>query len=355
MTNVSLPLLARRNFLGASFGLAGSTALPGFAMAQDKCETPLIINPLIFQRADPWVLRDEDSYYFTASVPEYDRIILRKANSIAALSNAAEIVLWHRPPSGKMAGHIWAPEIHRVNGKWYVYFAAGDGDDVFRIRTYVLTCEGDDPMANRWSVLGQLQTAWDTFTLDCTAFEHRGVNYLCWAQQEPGIETNSNLYLAPIETPTTLAAPQIRLTIPTLPWEIQGFKVNEGAAFLAHNDKVFLTYSASATDDRYAMGLLWAKADADLMNPASWSKSQEPIFVSEPKRCIYGPGHNSFTTDTCGRQILVYHARNYKDIVGDPLYDPNRHARVQQILFDKNGFPVFGKPVPNGPLRLTGV
>ncbi|MDA5483519.1 alpha-N-arabinofuranosidase, partial [Yersinia intermedia] len=35
-------------------------------------------NPLIEQRADPFIYRHTDGYYyFTASVPEYDRLELR--------------------------------------------------------------------------------------------------------------------------------------------------------------------------------------------------------------------------------------------------------------------------------------
>ncbi|WP_447411864.1 family 43 glycosylhydrolase, partial [Clostridium perfringens] len=79
---------------------------------------------------------------------------------------------------------------------------------------------------------------------------------LCWAQREPGIDTNSNLYLAPLATPLTLACAPVRLSVPTLDWETRGFKVNEAPALLARNRRLLLTYSASATDARYCMGLL---------------------------------------------------------------------------------------------------
>jgi len=346
------PMIARRSLLHASLAGAGALTLPRAARAQEGCSAELIINPLIFQRADPHVLRDpEGRYLFTASVPEYDRIILRRADSLAGLSRAAEIVLWHRPLTGRMGGHIWAPEIHRIDGRWYIYFAAGDADEVFRIRTYVLACEGDDPMDDRWHILGQIETPWDTFCLDATSFNHAGTDYLCWAQQEPGIETNSNLYLAPLETPLTFAAPPVRLTVPTLDWEIQGYKVNEGAALLKHGEHLFLTYSASATDARYAVGMLTAHQDAELMDPASWTKSRQPVMQSAPDRAIYGPGHNSFTTDECGRDVMVFHARGYEDIEGDPLYDPNRHARVQYVFYDERGWPIFDPPAGSGPLR----
>jgi GH43 family beta-xylosidase len=29
-----------------------------------------------------------------------------------------------------MAVHIWAPEIHFIDGKWYIYFTAGRSDDI---------------------------------------------------------------------------------------------------------------------------------------------------------------------------------------------------------------------------------
>ena len=53
-----------------------------------------------------------------------------------------------------------------------------------------------------------LVTPWDTFTLDSTTFMHHGTRYLVWAQHEPGIDTSSNLYIAPLASPTSSAARQ---------------------------------------------------------------------------------------------------------------------------------------------------
>ena len=330
---------------GAALGIAAATS--GLAQAKEA----KITNPLVPQRADPQILRHGDYFYFTGSVPEYDRIVLRRAKTIAGLKDAPETVLWRRPASGKMAGYIWAPEIHHFDGAWHVYFAAGNGDDKFHIRTYVLQGKGANPLTADWSLLGQFETPWDTFTLDSTVFAHKGTRYICWAQREPGIETNSNLYLAPLKTPTTLAAAPARLTVPTLDWEVQGFKVAEGPALLARNGKLFLTYSASATDARYCMGMLTADADANIMDPASWTKSPAPVFATSEANKVYGPGHNSFVVDEHGRDLLVYHGRDYREIKGDPLFDPNRHARVQPIHYRADGTPDFGVPVKNGVLR----
>jgi GH43 family beta-xylosidase len=343
---------SRRLFLAAGAASAATAAMPALGRAP---ATTGIVNPLVRQRADAQVSKQADGfYYLTGSVPEYDRLVLRRSRTIAGLSDAPETVLWRHLTTGPMSGFIWAPELHRIDGRWLMYFAAGPsggGEDVFRIRTYVLACDGSDPMTGAWSVLGQVQTGWDSFTLDSTSFVHRGTRYLAWAQREPGIETNSNLYLAPLATPLTLAAKPARLSVPTLDWEIRGYKVNEAPALLARNGRLFLTYSASATDARYCLGMLTARDDADIMDPKAWTKSPVPVMRTSAAHKIFGPGHNSFTVDESGRDMLVFHARDYEAIKGDPLFDPNRHTRVQPIRYDSEGRPVFDPPVANGPLR----
>jgi len=344
-------MLTRRSFMA---GATAAMALPSVARAAG---TPTIVNPVVRQRADAQVFRHIDGwYYMTGSVPEYDRLVLRRSKTLAGLATATERVLWRHLPSGPMSGFIWAPEMHLIDGRWTMYFAAGPsggGEDVFRIRTFAVVCDGPDPMTGNWSVLGQLQTEWDSFTLDSTSFVHKGQRYLAWAQSEPGIATNSNLYLAPLKTSLTLAAKPVRLSVPTLDWEIQGFKVNEAPALLARNGKLFMTYSASATDARYCMGMLTCNADAELMNAANWSKSPVPVFKTSTAHKVYGPGHNSFTVDERGRDVLVYHARDYREIKGDPLFDPNRDTRMQYFRYRADGSPDFGEPVANGPLRRT--
>lgn len=340
--------LTRRSMLA---GGAAITLVPP-ALARTA---PGIVNPLVRQRADSQIFRHTDGwYYLTGSVPEYDRVVLRRSRTLAGLSTAPEKVLWRHEASGKLAGFIWAPEVHLIDGRWMAYFAAGPsggGDDVFRIRTYAIVCDGPDPMTGRWTVLGELKTPWDTFNLDSTIFVHRGQRYIAWAQREPGIETNSNLYLAPLATPLNLGAKPARLSIPTFDWEVRGYKVNEAPAVLARNGRLFMTYSASATDERYCMGMLTVRDDADIMDASLWTKSPKPVFASSPRNNVWGPGHNSFTVDERGRDMLVYHARDYREIKGDPLLDPNRHTRIQPIHYRPDGTPDFGEPVAIGPLR----
>ncbi|KAL2177484.1 glycosyl hydrolase [Thermothelomyces heterothallicus CBS 202.75] len=270
-------------------------------------------NTLIQQRADPHISKHTDGwYYFTATVPEFDRIILRRAQSIQALQDAAETTIWRRKRLG-----------------------VGSGQGT-----------GDHPLTASWVEKGLIKTNWDTFSLDTSTFVANGTRYLIWAQQEPSRpDQNSSIMIAQLENPWTIRGTAVAISRPTLPWERIGCKVNEGPYVIQRNGKVFLTYSASAsaTDSNYCMGMLTATEGSDLLNPASWSKLQNPIFASNPKTNQWGPGHNLFAVSEDGlSDILVYHDRGYKDIRGDPLNDPNRRTKD------------FGVPVPEGntPVRL---
>lgn len=73
------------------------------------------VNTLANQRADPHIFKHTDGwYYFTATVPAFDRIILRRAQSIQALGDAAETTVWRRKSSGVGSGQVWAPEIRML-------------------------------------------------------------------------------------------------------------------------------------------------------------------------------------------------------------------------------------------------
>jgi GH43 family beta-xylosidase len=306
-------------------------------------------NPFVQQRADPHIYKHTDGYYYmTATVPEYDRIVMRRATTLDGLRTAPETTIWTRHSSGEMGAHIWAPEIHFIDGRWYVYFAAGSTSDVWAIRMYVLEGTGSNALTTSWTERGRIATPWSSFSLDATTFAHNGTRYLVWVQSEPDIGSGTNLYIARMTNPWTIEGTPTRISTPTYDWERIGHEVNEGPAVLVRNGYIFVTYSASATDENYAMGMLTASASSNLLSAASWSKSPTPVFQSDSSTGQWGPGHNSFTVAEDGSDVLVYHARNYQNISGDPLNNPDRHTRVQRLYWNLDGTPLFGVPVPDG-------
>jgi len=352
---------SRRLVLMGALALGAAGGTPGLAEAatpsarETAARAARYANPLVRNRADPHIFKHTDGYYyFTATAPEYDRVILRRSRTLSGLATAAESVIWKKHTSGDMGAHIWAPEIHFIDGKWYVYFASAPANDVWKIRMWVLENASANPFAGTWTEKGRIATPIDSFSLDASIFVHRGSRYLIWAQSNPDVGNNSSIYIARMANPWTITGPQVEISRPTYDWETRGYKVNEGPSVLQKNGRLFLTYSASATDANYCMGLLTASADSDPLAAASWKKSPQPVFTSNDTTKQYGPGHNSFTVAEDGRtDVLVYHARQYKDITGDPLNDPNRHTRVQTLGWKADGTPDFGVPVADGPAPDT--
>ncbi len=315
-------------------------------------------NPFIPQRADPYVTKGPDGYYyFTASYPAYmnvdsgyDRIILRKSETVIGLATAKEHTIWKAHNKGVMSKHIWAPEIHYIKNKWYVFFAAGEKENVWNIRPFVLMCKGQDPINDEWVEMGKMQasegdeTSFNSFSLDMTYFNHKNKHYLIWAESIG----DSSLFMAEINPaePWKLVNKPNLLTKPEYDWEKIRFSVNEGPAVLKTDDKIYVFFSASGTGTEYCMGKVYADKDADLMDVNSWTKCKDPALQTEDLIDEAGPGHNSFVVDENGDLLLVYHARpqsHFEKKCGtycdEPLYDPCRHARVKFVTFDKNGVP----------------
>ncbi|MFT2009793.1 glycoside hydrolase family 43 protein [Pontibacter sp. 13R65] len=334
--------------------LAVTLIFSGLAVNAQKLNKNQFNNPIALQRADPHVWKATDgTYYFIATVPEYDRIEIRSSKTINGIKEAQPVVVWRKHKEGPMGNHIWAPELHQIDGKWYIYFAAGSAEDKWKIRKYVLSNPSVDPTKGEWAEEGEMVSKRNEFTLDATTFVHKGQRYHVWVDRASDKVPNTGLYIAKMTSPTTLDEKQVVISQPEYEWEIKGHRVNEGPAVLIRNGKVFMTFSASATDANYCIGLLWADENADLLDPASWHKLPEPVFYSNEALKRFGPGHNSFTVAEDGKtDVMIYHARDYKEIEGEPLYDPNRHARARVLRWTKDGMPDFGQDLDDNEMAL---
>lgn len=304
-------------------------------------------SPLVLQRADPYILKHNGKYYFTATCPDYDKIELKCSDTINGLTWAEPKIVWVKHPWGVMASHIWAPELHFIMGRWVIYFSAGENPDMWRIKPFTLICDSDDPMTGRWMEGGRMiptvndPYSFMDFSLDMTVFENKGKWYTIWAQKSGANFDISDLYIAELESPTKLKTARRLLSTPDYDWERVGFWVNEAPTVLHHNGKIFVTYSASATGAMYCMGMLIGDENADLLDRNTWRKRTKPVLATDADLRVFGPGHNTFVEGDEGELLCVLHFRDYEKIKGDPLDDHNRHAHVIRVEFDENDEPVF--------------
>src|SRR3982751_6797956 len=105
--------------LGALFAIAncsgGSGAGPGTL-------PPCTFTNPIAPGADPWVVRENDSYYFVAS--RDNAIWVQKTSKLTEIGSGG-VKVWAAPGSGWNHTNVWAPELHHIDGRWYIYYAAG--------------------------------------------------------------------------------------------------------------------------------------------------------------------------------------------------------------------------------------
>ena len=203
-------------------------------------------------------------------------------------------------------------------------------------------------MNDEWVELGKMKRAADdkfsfeAFSLDATVFCVNNEWYYVWAEKVGAGEQISNLYIAKMENANTLSTAQVLLSTPDYMWERHGFWVNEGPAIVTHEDKIYLTYSASDTSPAYCVGLLEANINDNLLDPHNWGKKRTPLLKSNPERKLYGPGHNSFTKNEKNEDVIVFHARTTDKLLCDnPLYDPNRHAMLGKVEWTDKGMDII--------------
>jgi GH43 family beta-xylosidase len=344
---VPLARLRRRVLAAGAAALMALVLVPAAPASAQFIDVP---NPIVQQRADTAIYKHTDGYYYmTASVPDYKRVELRRSQTLAGLGSATPVTAFTAPSSGNLSGWIWAPDIQYVDGAWYMYFSASPDSSRFAQRLYSIRNTSANPTTGTWSAPQRMTTGWDSFQLDPASFTLNGTRYFAWAQDSPSTSYNSHMYLARMTSPTTIdTASAIEIARPTHSWEMEGVAgVVEGPSPIVKNGRVFIAYSASATDSRYKLGLVSASASANLLSASSWSKRATPVF--QTANGVHGPGHGSFTVAEDGvTDILVYHARDYATPNPDALTDPNRHTRVQQLYWAADGYPFFGQPQATG-------
>lgn len=303
----------------------------------------LFTNPILTSGPDPWVFQDGEYYYLTFTTG--GNVTVYRTREMSDLSGAIQRVIWRAPATGPNSRNIWAPEIHKVNGKWYVYYAADDGNNDNH-RMFVLQNENEDPLLGTWQDLGELELPADRWAIDGTIFEHNDELYYLWSGWEGASNGRQDIYICRMTDPMTATGERILLTKPELNWETNGVNptVTEGPQVIKKDDLIHFVYSAGGCwTDGYALGLLTANEADDLMDPASWQKSDIPVFSKNPDGNAYGPGHNGFFRSADGTEDwIIYHANSFPN---QGCADA-RSIRIQPFTWSEEGMPEFGQPHP---------
>lgn len=302
-------------------------------------------NPLLDSGPDPWIVRDGRTFYYMAT--HGDRLAIRATSDLAHLAQAREVTVWRPPATGPNATSIWAPELHRIDGRWYIYYTAAasgaaEGQEDAQRGVFVLENTNADPTKGEWIDRGRLATA--HAGIDGTTFVIGEKRYFVYS---PYVGPDSVLAIVAMANPWTLQGEEVIIARPDQAWERQGGRqILEGPEFLkGPNGDLFLTYSGSACwSDDYAIGLLHAKAGSDPLDASAWTKAKAPILAKNPAGNVYAPGHNGFFQGSDGTDWIIYHGNSGPDMG----CTAKRSPRVQPVHWDGKGWPVLDLPTGRG-------
>jgi len=310
----------------------------------------MFANP-ICEQADPWLMQ-EDGRYLGCFADGNHAIYIQSSGRLA--QPGPKHFIWTATATGPASREVWAPELHHLDGHWYVYFAASDGQNKNH-KAWVLKSEGNDPLG-KYTLHGPLYTGDNAdlktenrWAIDMTVLELSGKRYAIWSGW-PDERDIQYLYIAPMKDPLTLGAARVRIcSNDDFLWERVSEKLTdrglaEGPEVLQNKGRTFLTYSCSGSwQTSYKLGMLELRAGGDPLKASDWTKFPEPIFKSSAR--TFGVGHASFVKSPDGTQDwIIYHAKQ------DRRDGWRRAVYAQPFKWDGSGLPVFGEPVAPGEL-----
>lgn len=321
-----------------------------------SAEVPVVrtfVNP-VYEGADPWVIKHGDWYYYCRSEGDLG---ISAWKSAALTDPGIKRVVWQCPETGWNSKQLWAPELHHLEGRWYIYYAASDGRNENH-RTGVLESVTDDPQGE-YIDRGMIYTGDDIaggtnnrWSIDATPVTIAGRLYLIWSGW-PDERDIQYLYIARMSNPYTVASNRVKLCEnDTYLWERVDENVNqrglhEAPQILHREGRVLVIYSCSGSwEPSYKLGMLSIRERDDPLDPANWHKHERPVFA--PTEQTFGVGHCSFALSPDGKEEwLIYHAKLSRE------HGWKRAVFMQPFGWTQDGMPDFGKPVAAGqPLSV---
>lgn len=315
-------------------------------------------NPVAGSGQDPWVTRSNGFYYLIESGAS-GITVYKSATLTSPKQNG--VLIWSRPSAGWNSANVWAPELHFIDGKWYVYYAAGLSSDpggFTRQRAGVLESNSADPQGSYTdrgmlytgdsisTVTGGVESAsGNRWAIDLTVHRIGTDLYAVWSGWRFNASTDrtpQHLYIARMSNPYTVATNRAKISSPDRTWEDGAeLDLQEGPEFLERNGKVFIVYSTRESWlPAYQMGELRLDNAAAPMDSLSYTKLG-PVFSGTAT--VFGVGHASFTKSPDGSEDwIVYHSKKSTT----PGWD--RDIRAQKFTWNADGSPNFGTPVAAG-------
>lgn len=259
---------------------------------------------------DPFITKHNGKYYHCFTVDSAS-VSVSCADTVEGLQSAEAKLVFLPEEGTEYCKEVWAPELHIIDGKSYIYVACDDGQNCNH-RMYVLTNNSPDPMEGEYTMLGKITDESDHWAIDGTILQHGGKQYFVWSGWEGNVNICQNLYIAQMSGPCKISSKRVMISTPQYDWEKLGSRgvigspyINEGPFAVYNNGETYISYSAAGSwCENYCIAMLKLVGDNPL-DKNSWEKLPEPIFsINET---VKGAGHCSIIEEN-GRYSVFFHA-----------------------------------------------
>lgn len=269
--------------------------------------------------SDPYIIL-YDGYYYHCYDGK-DGVYVARSKELEKISEGPCRKVYDYLTEGNLKAWF-APELHYLDGKWYIYGAPEDQAGSHRMAA--LVCETENPM-DAYCYAGFVEGIDQEWCIDGTILEYEKERYFIWT-------TCGEIFIGRMSDPLHVCGTHTGITVPEYDWEQQMNPVVEGPAVLKHKDKIYLIYSASDSKcDDYCLGCMIFQGGNPL-DKKNWMKYPKPLLTK--RTGMYGPGHCSFTS-VGADEYVIFHAN---EVSGSGWH--GRSAWMQKIEWDAD-FPVF--------------
>ena len=260
-------------------------------------------NPICKPGDDPFVTYRNGVYYYLFTASGATELKVATATSLDKITRDNAKSVYKAPEGTDHSKQLWAPEMFYLQGNWYIYVAADDGNEANH-RMHVLKCTTQNP-TDPFEYVGKIADATDMWAIDATIFEHENQLYFIWSGWQRASDSgNQKLYIAKMSDPCTISGPRKLISSPQYSWERT---VNEGPNIVKRGGRTFLLFSAwGAWEPGYCVGYLELTGSNPLLKTA-WKKCKTPLI--RQNSVALAPGHNSVVPAPDGTLWMVYHAQ----------------------------------------------
>ena len=254
---------------------------------------------------DPAIIYHEGRYYHCFSQDK--NICICVSKDLEGLDKAKVNIVFTADKE-EYSHELWAPELHIIDDKCYIYVAMDDGDN-YHHRMYVLENNSSNPL-DPYKMHGKITDSTNKWAIDGTIIKYHNKMYFAWSGWEGDENVAQNIYIAEMSDPFTLSSKRRMISMPDREFEkrsCDGIKapfINEGPFAFYHDDDLYIIYSGSGSWDIYYCLIALKLEGKDPMKD-NWSKADAPLL--ENNDVVKGPGHCSIIQGE-EKNLIFFHA-----------------------------------------------